>query len=94
MLYPLKDYLLFVISGDSLTYNNQSAFSTKDRDNDVWHSHCAQQYTGAWWYKACHYSNLNGVYGSAEHAIGVNWYHWKDYSVSMTGTRMMIKRKP
>ena len=95
----LKNLLLYLplcqysVPGDSFTYHNQFAFSTKDRDNDAYPGHCAQISTGAWWYGSCHHSNLNGVYGSTESDKGVNWKHWKDYRVSMTGTRMMFKRK-
>lgn len=37
------------------------AFSTKDRDNDVWKKDCAVEHRAAWWYRACHDSNLNGI---------------------------------
>ena len=95
----VKDLLLYLpscqysVPGDSFTYHNQYAFSTKDRDNDVTSSRCAQISTGAWWYKSCHHSNLNGVYGSTDSSKGVNWYYWKGFRVSMAGTRMMVKRK-
>ena len=66
------DYI-FHISGysstarDFLTYNNLKKFTTKDNDNDAgnWGSsdNCAIEFTGAWWYNNCYYSNLNGQYG-------------------------------
>ena len=55
-------------------------FSTVDRDNDAWSKNCARRFEGAWWYSACHNSNLNGRYLKGEHESfgnGVNWYHWK-----------------
>ena len=48
--------------GDSLSYHNGVPFSTYDRDNDADRRHCSTTFRGAWWYKACHYSNLNGEY--------------------------------
>ena len=36
-------------AGDSLTYpHNEQRFSTPDRDNDVWGSHCAVYFHGPW----------------------------------------------
>ena len=49
-------------AGDSLSKGNGMAFSTKDRDNDIWSGDCAVEHRAAWWYKACHDSNLNGKY--------------------------------
>ena len=65
--------------GESLPKKG-TKFSTVDRDNDAWSKNCAQRFEGAWWYSACHNSNLNGLYLEGEHESfgnGVNWYHWK-----------------
>ena len=69
-------------------------FSTKDKDNDVYATSCAQLYKGGWWYGDCHRANLNGLYLEAHHdsyANGVNWYHWKGYRYSLKYTEMKIK---
>ena len=49
-------------SGDSLSYHNGIPFSTKDRNNDQNGGFCATRCHGAWWYKDCFQSNLNGKY--------------------------------
>ncbi|XP_037046714.1 microfibril-associated glycoprotein 4-like [Bradysia coprophila] len=49
---------------DSLTYHNGYMFSTKDKDNDSHASNCADIVKGAWWYRSCYHSNLNGMWMS------------------------------
>ena len=69
-------------------------FSTVDRDNDAWSKNCAERFSGAWWYSACHNSNLNGLYLRGEHESfgdGVNWYHWKGYHYSLKLTVLKIR---
>lgn len=47
-----------------------ASFSTEDRDNDIAVTNCAMSYKGAWWYKNCHRTNLNGKYGESRHSSG------------------------
>ncbi|CAB3984479.1 Hypothetical predicted protein, partial [Paramuricea clavata] len=73
-------------AGDSLTYHNGMKFSTYNRDNDQRAgSNCAVIYQGAWWYKTCHHSNLNGLYLKAgkKSYQGIRWHHWKKDDRSM-----------
>ena len=82
-------------AGDSLAHSNNSPFSTKDRDNDGYSGHCAQRFTGAWWYNSCHYSHLNGVYYLGPNSPpwkGVIWAHWRGSSYSLKVTEMKVRR--
>ena len=68
-------------AGDSLSYHNRMAFTTRDQDNDEDTRHnCADRvsswpggrgYPGGWWYKECivnrEGAGLNGAYA------GVSW---------------------
>ena len=82
-------------AGDSFSYHRGSAFSTKERDNDQNGStNCATHCQGAWWYKACLSSNLNGLYLHGPHSTpweGVNWHKWKGHSYSAKRAEMKIK---
>lgn len=76
-----------------MTGHNGRGFSTKDVDNDVSNSSCAQRYRGAWWYDACHASNLNGFYIGGSHTSygdGVEWKTWRGYYYSLKATTMKI----
>ena len=90
--------ILCFISGDSLSYHNNQQFTTKDRDNDEWtfgilDYNCAVNYHGAWWYKSCYYSNLNGKYfkGGKINTDGIFWYHWKNNHYSLKRVNMKIR---
>lgn len=81
-------------AGDSFSYHNNTKFSTKDYDNDKWSSNCATEFKGAWWYKHCHRSNLNGQYLRGNHsreAVGVNWYTFKGHYYSLKFTEMKLQ---
>jgi len=76
---------------------NGQKFSTRDQDNDATGDgySCAQTYKGAWWYSACHHSNLNGLYHGGAHssfADGVNWYTWKGFYYSLKFTEMKVRQ--
>ena len=72
-------------------------FTAKDNDNDKRISeNCAQKFKGAWWYNACHNSNLNGLYLNGSHssnADGVNWLYFRGFQYSLKRTEMKVKRK-
>ena len=90
--YPLTVGGYSGTAGDSLAYHNSMKFTTRDRDNDNHGSlQCADFRQGAWWYKTCSYSNLNGLYLSGQINIhGVEWRTWKNH-VSIPFTEMKIK---
>jgi len=82
-------------AGDSLSGHRGYPFTTKDQDNDH-HSgiNCAVAFKGAWWFTACHASNLNGLYHHGAHssyANGVNWLHWKGHNYSAKRAEMKIR---
>ena len=83
------------LGGDSLTVHNGYKFSTKDRDNDdVKETSCAQSYTGAWWYKSCHASNLNGKNFDSDntpYAKGIVYWAWKGFYHSLESVKMSIR---
>ncbi|KAL3885211.1 hypothetical protein ACJMK2_025299 [Sinanodonta woodiana] len=80
-------------AGDSFTYHSGMKFTTKDKDNDLNSLNCANEFKGGWWYNACHYSNLNGIYGSTKNGEGINWYAYADHFTSMIYADMKIRRK-
>uniref|UniRef100_A0A182Q6N4 Fibrinogen C-terminal domain-containing protein n=1 Tax=Anopheles farauti TaxID=69004 RepID=A0A182Q6N4_9DIPT len=83
-------------AGDSLGGAKGMKFSTLDSDNDTWSSQCAVSYTGAWWYSACHSSNLNGQYlrgDTKEYATGMVWSTFRGHYHALKTSRMMIRPK-
>ena len=82
-------------AGDSFGRTNGHKFSTRDRDHDTYSGwSCANVYHGAWWYLACHESNLNGRYHNGPHssyADGINWYRFRGHYNSLKKTEMKIR---
>ncbi|XP_033632533.1 techylectin-5A-like [Asterias rubens] len=82
-------------AGDSLGPTNSQPFSTKDRDNDDDFRHCAQNYLGPWWYKACIYACLNCPYINTDYVPnvgqGVVWGTWLNLYHSMKFAEMKIR---
>nr|XP_053628103.1 angiopoietin-4-like [Cherax quadricarinatus] len=85
-------------AGDSLRYQVGRRFSTIDVDNDAWaEKSCARDHQGAWWYRACETSNLNGRYlhgpVPADHQYtGLYWYDFRGPQYSLWKSSMMIRR--
>ncbi|XP_063405756.1 microfibril-associated glycoprotein 4-like [Mytilus trossulus] len=84
-------------AGDGLDYHDGIKFSTFDQDNTPTVSTCAARNKGAWWYKACSHSSLNGEYlktnGAADTNMGINWQKFKGDEYSLKATSMMLRRK-
>ncbi|KAL3847219.1 hypothetical protein ACJMK2_018141 [Sinanodonta woodiana] len=79
-------------AGDSMAYHSGTMFTTQDQDNDEEPAfNCAVYYIGAWWYRNCLGSNLNGLYGSALYGKGIVWGYLSGLTVSMTFTEMKLK---
>ncbi|KAM4589029.1 angiopoietin-1 [Odontesthes bonariensis] len=97
-----QQYRLY-LRGYSGTTGKQSSltthgagFSTRDQDNDSCdHCKCALMLTGGWWFDACGFSNLNGIYYTVGHNIrklnGIKWHHFKGPSYSLSTTSMMVR---
>ncbi|XP_067423515.1 angiopoietin-related protein 7 [Emydura macquarii macquarii] len=97
----LNSYRLFLgnytgnTGRDSLRYHNNTAFSTKDKDNDKCVDHCAEFRKGGYWYSCCTDSNLNGIYyRKGEHTKnmdGITWYGWHGSTYSLRRVEMKIR---
>ena len=83
----------YFIAGDSLSHHNNQRFTTKDSDNDQWSGNCAITFTGAWWYRYCHRSNLNGMYfrDGQVNPEGIAWRSWKNTYYSLKAVQMKIR---
>lgn len=70
--------------------SNGQKFSTKDQDN----TGCSKRYHGAWWYKGCHFSNLNGHFSATkinDDASYMSWFHMHNSYQSMKTSFMMMR---
>ena len=82
------------VSGYAGTAGDSMTTSTYNQDNDAMGISCATTYEGAWWYKGCHHSNLNGRYLKGHHASladGINWSPWRGYYYSLKFTEMKVR---
>ncbi|XP_007560436.1 angiopoietin-related protein 6 [Poecilia formosa] len=83
-------------AGDSLSWHNNKAFTTLDRDKDSYPGNCAHYQKGGWWYHMCAHSNLNGMWYRGGHyrsryQDGVYWAEFHGGSYSLKKVSMMIK---
>ncbi len=81
-------------AGDSLRIHADKPFSTKDVDNDLSGGSCAGAHKGAWWYNACHRSNLNAVYaGHPQLSTSVmTWYDFTRSHKALKKSTMKIRQ--
>ncbi|XP_036336849.1 ryncolin-1-like [Rhagoletis pomonella] len=92
-----EDYVLRTVGAykgnarHGLRYHEGSKFATFDRDNDADPGiNCAERWRGAWWYKQCYHSNLNGDYSQQDNGQGVTWIGIKR-NESLKFAQMMIR---
>ena len=84
------------LTGDSLGYHGDRAFTTRDRDNDITLGNCALTHKGGWWYGGCQSANLNGLYleGPYESEGGATWLAWRGHQYSLKKVEMKMRRMP
>ncbi|KFB48802.1 AGAP012000-PA-like protein [Anopheles sinensis] len=86
-------------AGDKFSSHNGMKFSTMDQDNDLdgnSQKSCAETFTGAWWFKSCYYSHLNGQYyqkGNHLDKQGVHWNNFPRANYSLKSTTMMFRNR-
>ncbi|XP_078492907.1 fibrinogen C domain-containing protein 1-like [Ciona intestinalis] len=81
-------------AGNSLSYHNGSRFTTWDVDHDVWSSgNCAVVVHGAWWYRDCYFSNLNGEYLNCQTTPqrAASWHRFRGYQYSLKFIEMKFR---
>jgi len=82
-------------AGDSLITHHNMRFTAKNRDQDTHPpGNCAQLYTGAFWYSACHNVNINGQYLKGQNSLyakGIIWNKWKGYNYSLKTSQMKFR---
>ncbi|XP_030838030.1 ryncolin-3 [Strongylocentrotus purpuratus] len=85
-------------AGDSMTYHNNTQFSTRDRDHDVSIGNCAFLRQAGYWFRGCNKANPNGRWLARSDARGlngavVNWGTWegRKYTYCLKSFRIMIR---
>jgi len=83
-------------AGDAFSVSGyQMKFSTKNKDQDTTSKeNCAQTFKGAWWYQACHRSNLNGLYLKGEtdqFATGMVWEPFRGHYYALKTSQMKFR---
>lgn len=79
---------------NALSAHNNMMFTTKDNDNDMSLSNCAQYHKGGFWYKNCVVGGAspNGIYtgNKNQNNSGIFWMPWKG-TENMKSVQIMIR---
>ena len=90
-----KTYDVNSTAGDALEKHNGMPFTTLDNDNDINRAvNCAIKFYGAWWFKKCMDSHLNGKYFQNVPTVykeGITWAQWLGKDVSLKQCNMKIR---
>lgn len=89
----LKPYFQGQSMRDYAAGLNRQKFTTKDSDNDVDGGNCAITRYGAWWFRSCTFSHLNGLY-QTDDTQGPTTIHWKTWKNTTPLKRTEMKVKP
>jgi len=94
--YTLRSKGFSGTAGDGMAnYHDGAPFSTYDASHDQWCCNCAATFHGAWWYRACHYNNLNGKYVQGgyhgSYADGDDWYLWHGHNYALKTVQMKLR---
>ena len=80
-----------------LTYNDDSVFSTKDRDNtsSISGNKCSEEAHSGWWFKKCTNVNLNGLWSPGDAGTGGTLMYWYSFKIleGLANTTLKIRRK-
>ncbi|XP_071949544.1 uncharacterized protein [Antedon mediterranea] len=84
--------------GDSMSYHNNTMFTTKDQDNDWFFGNCAVLRKSGFWFKECNHANPNGLWigkgdGSGKNGAIITWGSWGTYGYKycMRSFKMMVR---
>merc|ERR1719192_3070954 len=58
--------------GDAMSYHSGRRFSAKDKDQDIWGSHCASQMEGGGWFYNCANVHFAGRHTSSRQILNSN----------------------
>ena len=83
----------------TMKYNDNANFTTKDQDQDENPGNCADVHNGGWWFKDCTAINPNGRYfeggdpfANTNDPGGMIVPGWKGYE-PVRQTKLMFRRK-
>ena len=83
------------VTGDSLTFSADMAFTTEDQDNDTAEYNRAVSNNSGWWFANCYIASLNAKYQLSgeqdQEWYGIIWMSWKGNKYSLRRTEMKLR---